>query len=136
MMASYEQLLDRAFSRLPETATRRERFEVPQVQVQREGTKTILKNFADICDRLNREAPHLMKFFVGVVGTKGAPDGPRLSLTGSFTDDVLQRAVATYVKDFVMCPSCNRPDTHLIKEERLTYLRCDACGAKHVRKNL
>ncbi|MCX8172587.1 MAG: translation initiation factor IF-2 subunit beta, partial [Archaeoglobaceae archaeon] len=28
------------------------------------------------------------------------------------------------------CKECNAPDTELIKEERVLFLRCLACGAK------
>ncbi|MEM3439613.1 MAG: hypothetical protein QXG32_01685 [Candidatus Bathyarchaeia archaeon] len=29
-----------------------------------------------------------------------------------------------------MCPICKMPDTKLLKEKRLTFLICEACGAK------
>jgi len=30
----------------------------------------------------------------------------------------------------VICPVCNRPDTQIVRERRLGFLQCDACGAR------
>jgi len=31
----------------------------------------------------------------------------------------------------VLCPECKKPDTQLKKEDRITTIKCSACGAKH-----
>jgi len=34
-------------------------------------------------------------------------------------------------KEFVVCKECGKPDTELIKQGRITLIKCLACGAKH-----
>ncbi len=36
-----------------------------------------------------------------------------------------------YVNEFVLCKECKKLDTKLIKEGRLTFINCLACGTKH-----
>ena len=36
-----------------------------------------------------------------------------------------------YAKEFVICKECGKPDTQIEKEDRLSFLHCLACGAKH-----
>ena len=132
----YNQLLDHAFAELPEDAKKRDRFEVPQMEVMNEGNKTILTNFKSIVEKLGREQKHLLKFIAGEVGTAGVPDqSGRATLTGVFSKRVIRQSVEDYVKEFVLCKTCNKPDTVIEKQGRQTILVCHACGSRHsVRK--
>ncbi len=115
---------------------RRERFEIPRVSIQREGARTILKNFSQIAKTLNRSEDHLHKYIVKSLGTAGFIDNGRLVLQGKFTESELQKEIDDYVKLYVLCRECNSPDTEFIKEERVLMLRCLACGAKHPVRNI
>ncbi|MEM3085712.1 MAG: translation initiation factor IF-2 subunit beta [Halobacteria archaeon] len=132
----YEALLDRALSRLPETALKKERFEIPAWEVTQEGNRTYLKNFAEVCQKLSREPLLLLKFMVSVIGTKGALEERRALLVGNFNTTALQGGLEAFVQEYVMCPACHRPDTRLRREDRALVLKCDACGARHGRKPL
>ncbi|MHA1236157.1 MAG: translation initiation factor IF-2 subunit beta, partial [Candidatus Hodarchaeales archaeon] len=35
-----------------------------------------------------------------------------------------------YVKDFVLCEECQKPDTKLVREGRVLIKVCEACGAR------
>ncbi len=130
-MRSYEELLERALKMLPENVVKRERFEIPKVAVQREGAKTIIKNFSAIAKTLNRSEDHLSKYLVKSLGTAGVIEGGRLVLQGKFTEDEIQRELNDYVKTYVLCKECNAPDTEFVREERILFVKCLACGAKH-----
>jgi translation initiation factor 2 subunit 2 len=131
-MKGYEELLERAFEKLADKdVVRRERFEIPRVSIQREGTRTILKNFSQIAKTLNRSEDHLYKYIVKSLGTAGFIDNGRLVLQGKFTESELQKEIDDYVKLYVLCKECNSPDTEFVKEERVMMVRCLACGAKH-----
>ncbi len=61
-MRSYEELLERALAELPKKKiVRSERFEIPRVRVQREGSRTIIKNFSQVAKIVNRSEEHLSK---------------------------------------------------------------------------
>jgi translation initiation factor 2 subunit 2 len=70
-----------------------------------------------------------MKFLLGELGTAGRPDGNRAVFQGKFTEESIGSIIEGYVDEFVICSECNRPDTHLVRSDRILMLKCDACGA-------
>jgi len=136
-MKSYEELLERALAELPKRkVVRSKRFETPRVRVQREGNRTIIKNFSHIAKVLNRSEDHLFKYLVKSMGTAGFLEAGRLVLQGKFTEDEVQREIDDYVKRYVICRECGAPDTEFIREERVLMIRCLACGAKYPARGL
>jgi translation initiation factor 2 subunit 2 len=136
-MEEYGKLLERALEVLSQRRiVRKERFEIPRVSVAKEGVRTILRNFSQIAKTLNRSEEHLYKYLVKSLGTAGMIDNGRLILQGKFTEEELQKEINEYVKAYVICRECNAPDTELIKEDRVQFMRCMACGAKQPVKNV
>jgi translation initiation factor 2 subunit 2 len=128
-MNDYLANLDRALKQLPEIKGSGERFVVPEPKLLTEGKTTVLENFASIADKLNREQEHIFKFLLRELGTAGKIDGSRAIFQKRFTSEAITELINAYVKEYVICSECGRPDTHLIKSERILTLRCDACGA-------
>ncbi len=135
-MRSYEELLERAYRLMPEKVIRRERFEIPKISVQREGNRTIIKNFSSIAKAINRNEEHIYKYLVRSLGTAGVIESGRLILQGKFTDKEIRKEIEDYVKTYVLCKECGSPDTEFVKEERILFVKCLACGAKHSVKGL
>lgn len=127
-MEDYEALLDRALGQIPDIVTEKSRFVVPIPKVFAEGRTTILDNFGDIADVLNRDTDTFLKFLLQELGTAGKIDGSRAIFQGNFPSDVIKSHIDDYVEEYVICSECRRPDTHLIKSERILVLQCDACG--------
>ncbi|MFA4934642.1 MAG: translation initiation factor IF-2 subunit beta [Candidatus Methanoperedens sp.] len=128
-MNDYLANLDRALKQLPEIKGSGERFVVPEPKLLTEGRTTVLENFAGIADKLNREPGHIFKFLLRELGTAGKIDGSRGIFQKRITSGVITELINAYVKEYVICSECGRPDTHLMKSERILTLRCDACGA-------
>ncbi len=128
-MNDYLANLERALRQIPEIKGSGERFVVPEPKLITEGKTTVLENFAVIADKLNREPAHIFKFLLRELGTAGKLDGSRAIFHGKFSSGVIAELINAYVQDYVTCSECGRPDTHLIKTERILTLRCDACGA-------
>jgi translation initiation factor 2 subunit 2 len=126
----YKELLKRARSQLPSEILEHKRFEVPKPRSFVTGMRTILINFKEMCDALNREPHHVLKFLSGEMATAATMQGSRAVFQGKFDQDTLGRLIERYVKEFVVCPICKRPDTKIVKERRLLFLICEACGAK------
>ena len=129
-MASYEEMLKKAYAGMDEPTDSGERFVMPKTKVYIEGKTTVLENFADIADTLNREQDHFMKYILGELGTAGKIDGTRAVYNGKFEPSQFEAIVQTYVNDYVICSECGRPDTRLVKDERVLMLLCEACGSK------
>ena len=104
--------------------------------MQREGNKTIIKNFSQIAKAINRSEEHLYKYIVKSMGTAGLLESGRVVLQGKFNRDEVQKEIEDYVKTYVLCKECNSPDTEFIREERVLMVRCLACGAKHPVKGI
>jgi translation initiation factor 2 subunit 2 len=130
-MKTYEELLERAKAQLPKKTKSSERFEIPKAIGRIEGNKTIITNFLQMADQLHREPKQILKYLQRELATPGSVDGKRLILGRKINSGLINDKVKRYVNDFVLCKDCKKPDTQLLKEERILMLKCAACGAKH-----
>jgi len=126
----YEKLLEKAYEKLPKVEEKSERFQIPTVETMIQGNQTIIKNFSQICETLRREPKHVLKFLTKELATPAGFDGVRATFQSRIFQRLVQRKLESYIKEYVICKECKRPDTKLIKEDRITFLRCEACGAK------
>ncbi len=130
MVESYEEMLQKAYAGIDEPTDTGERFVMPKTRVYIEGKTTVLENFADIADVLNREQDHFMKYILGELGTAGKIDGTRAVFNGKFEPSQFTAILESYGSDYVICSECGRPDTKLVKDDRVLMLLCEACGSK------
>ncbi len=131
MEYKYEDLLKKAKANLPTMTTATERFEIPKVQGHVQGNKTIISNFNQICSTLRRDPQHILKYLQRELATPAQIDGPRLILGRKLLSSLINQKIERYTNDFVICSECKKPDTKLIKEDRIYSIKCMACGAKH-----
>ena len=127
---TYEQMLDKLYKEV-KPIEKGERFEIPKVKGHIEGTKTIITNFSQICDIIRRDKQHVLKYLFKELATPGIIDGERLILNRKLSSALMNEKIESYVREFVICPECKKPDTELKKEDRVMFLHCLACGAKH-----
>jgi len=130
-MESYEQLLNEAYSKIKKPETSGERFEIPKAEGHFEGKKTIVTNFSQIISYIRRNPEHFLKFLLKELAVSGQKESERLVLNNKIPSAKINEKIQQYVKEFVICKECGKPDTELIKEDRLTFINCLACGAKH-----
>lgn len=135
-MQSYEKLLDQAFGKLPKRSESGERFQMPRASILPDGARTIITNFVEISNALRRKSDHLQKFLLKELATSGELQGNRLVVQGRFRSDVVNRKIELYAKEYVFCPDCGKPDTKFMKDDRYLFLKCEACGSKHVVKKV
>jgi translation initiation factor 2 subunit 2 len=109
----YDKLLGRLREALPETVSSQDRFKIPEPEVLYEGKTTVLRNFGDIVDAINREPSHLMAFLLKEVGTAGNQEAKRALFKGRVPVKQLEDRIKNYVDIFVLCSECGRPDTKL-----------------------
>jgi len=128
-MSDYAANLDRAFEQMPEYLTTDVRFSIPEPIVIIEGKTTVLKNFLEIADAVNRDPAHILKYLLKELGTAGKLDGSRVIVQGKFTNETIRSQIAAYANEFVICSECGRPDTELVRSDRVLMLKCTACGA-------
>ncbi len=129
-MYDYRKLLDRAIDQLPPEVLETKRFSIPKAYSVIQGNRTFIQNFREIAAKLNRDPQHLLRYLLRELGTAGNLQGNRAILQGKFTHFLINERIEDYVKKFVICPECNRPDTRIIREGRIFLLKCEACGAR------
>ena len=127
----YELMLKKAKKELPKEMVEKERFEIPLIKGHIEGNKTIILNFTQICSALQREPSLLLKYIQRELATPAIIEGGRLVLGRKISSNTVNEKITQFVKDFVICKECGKPDTKLFKEGRVLLLKCMACGAKH-----
>ncbi len=130
-METYEQLLNQAYEKVKQVKDSGERFEVPKIEGHIEGKKTILTNFMQIVSHLRRPAEHFQKFLLKELATPGQLEGERLILNNKIPSVKINQKIEEYTNEFVLCRECKKPDTEILREDRLSFLHCSACGAKH-----
>ncbi len=136
MKYDYNELLKRARAQVPEVSLKRERLELPRLFVSMVGMRTTITNFKEISDVLDRDPQHILKFLTREMATAATYHDGRAIFQGKFPRDTFERLLQRYMDSFVTCPVCKRPDTKIIKEKRLGFLVCNACGAKSAIKQL
>lgn len=132
----YEGLLKRAMEKLPKKMESEKRFVVPPVEFEFSGTKTIFKNFSTILNALRRDPHNLSKYLFKELATPGYVEGGTLVFQRKLPSSILQEKVNDYIKEFVYCKICREPDTKLVKEKRVTFIECEACGARYPVRNV
>jgi translation initiation factor 2 subunit 2 len=136
MNYNYDDLLRRACSQMPEVSLKRERLEMPRLQITTIGMRTVISNFKEVADILSRDPQHILKFLTREMATAATFSDSRAIFQGKFRRDSFERLLQRYLESFVTCPVCKRPDTKIIKEKRLSFILCNACGAKSSVKQL
>ena len=124
-------MLDDAYENVKQIDFSSGRFEIPKIEGHFEGKKTILTNFFTIASHIRRDPEHFQKFILKEVAASGYRDGDRLVLNNKVPSAKINSKIEQYVKEFVLCKECGKPDTELLKEDRINFIHCLACGAKH-----
>jgi len=127
----YENLLEKAYKEIKQINTSGERFEIPRIKGHYEGKKTILTNFSQICSHIRREQSHFLKFLLKELASSGQIEGDRIVLNNKIPSTKINDKIELYTKKFVICQECQKPDTEIRREDRISFLHCLACGAKH-----
>ncbi|MEM3113436.1 MAG: translation initiation factor IF-2 subunit beta [Candidatus Pacearchaeota archaeon] len=132
-MESYEKLLDEAYEKIKPISVSEsfERFEIPKAEVNTIGNKTYIDNYMQIASYLRREPENLCKFISKELAAFCKIEGDRLMINRKIPSLKVNEKISLYVKIYVICQECKKPDTELIKQGNFLFIHCLACGAKH-----
>ena len=127
---NYSDLLKKAREELPKSTLKADRFEVPKVQGHIQGNKTIVSNFNQIAGVLRRDPEHLLKFVLKELAAPGEIVNNGVIIGRKVSAASINEKIDKYVREFVICDSCKKPDTQLLSENKMIFIKCLACGAK------
>ncbi|MGQ0639076.1 MAG: translation initiation factor IF-2 subunit beta [Nitrososphaerota archaeon] len=112
------------------------RFELPQVDIMWQGNKTIFRNFAEFPKILRRDSDKVLQYLSKEFATPAQSAGDKAVFVGKKDPHDFTALFSRYVKEYLECPTCKSPDTRVSKSNRLTFLICEACGAKSSLKGI
>jgi translation initiation factor 2 subunit 2 len=127
----YKDMLKKARSEMPESVFESERFEIPKVTGHIQGSKTVVSNFHHIASVLGRSPEHLLKYILKELATPGKLTRNSLMFGAKVPASRINEKVRKYASEYVLCRDCGKPDTKIIKEGDLSFMKCQACGSKH-----
>ncbi|MHA1584668.1 MAG: translation initiation factor IF-2 subunit beta [Promethearchaeota archaeon] len=127
----YLELLDHAAEIIPSGFHETDRWKIPTARIEYEGKNTIIVNFKEIVENIKRDEKHLIKSILQEVGTAGGIKGNKAVLKGKQKLNTLNRLIKNYCEKYVICETCGKPDTVIVKEGRAHLLVCQACGTRH-----
>jgi translation initiation factor 2 subunit 2 len=130
----YEKLLKRIQDRVSKNKSETTRFELPLVDVMWEGQRTFLRNFSEFPKVLRRDPDKVLQYLSKEFAVPAERVGEKAIFIGKREPQDFTRLFEIYVKDYVECPTCKSPDTRIEKEKRISFLICEACGAKSTLK--
>jgi translation initiation factor 2 subunit 2 len=127
----YDQLLKKAYTKIKTSVVNTDRFEIPVVKGKVEGKNTIITNINDIASYIRRPIEHLAKFLQKELAVSGKIENSTLILKTRLNSQKVNEKIEQYVKEFVLCHECKKPDTEIIPDKGIKFKHCLACGAKY-----
>lgn len=128
--SEYEKLLKKIQDRISENKSSGSRFELPPVDIMWQGNRTFFRNFAEFPKILRRDADKVLQYLSKEFAAPAQLAGDKAVFVGKRDPHDFTALLNRYVKEYLECPSCKSPDTRVEKLNRLTFLVCEACGAK------
>jgi translation initiation factor 2 subunit 2 len=129
MEKDYEKMLEKAYENIPKEALEHARFEIPRVDSTIQGKKTFVKGITNIIKEMRRDKKHFLKYLTKETGTSVTESGQNIIINGKFGAIQLNKIVANYFSQYVICPECGKPDTKIITQQGTKLMKCEACGA-------
>ncbi|KAF8383890.1 hypothetical protein PRIPAC_73032 [Pristionchus pacificus] len=110
------------------------RYKMPKILAKVEGKgngiKTVIANMSDIAKALERPPSYPTKYFGFELGAQTNIDlkNDRYIVNGEHDANKLQEILDGFIKKFVLCPSCDNPETALRVKKNQINSKCKACG--------
>lgn len=131
LLRNYEYLLNRLYEKVPPKSGTAE-YELPEPQILRIGSQTVIRNFREIAMKLKRDPQLVARYLQKELAAAGKYDASsgQLVLNVKVSRRVINQFMQLFLKMYVRCPTCNSIDTRLVRMGRVWLLVCEACGAE------
>ncbi|HDJ89683.1 MAG TPA: translation initiation factor 2 subunit beta, partial [Thermoprotei archaeon] len=77
----------------------------------------------------------VLRYILKELAIPGSLEGSTAVLLGEKSKRAVQAVLNRFIKNYVYCPICGQPDTTLVKEKKMMFIICMACGAKSAVKS-
>jgi translation initiation factor 2 subunit 2 len=126
----YEFMLNRIIETIGDDGAQQGSFKLIEPICTRTKTKSTWVNFDSQAVALNRSHQHIIDYFMSELGCGGnLGSNNEMVLVGGFQAKNFLKMIRKYIEDYVRCKDCKGLQTVMVKEDRLTYLKCEKCRA-------
>lgn len=131
LLKDYDYLLERLYQKVPPKSGTAE-YQIPEPEILRVGSQTIIRNFRDIAMKLKRDPQLVARYLQKELAAAGKydPGSGQLVLNVKVSRKVIKQFLDRFLKMYVRCPTCGSIDTRLERRGRVWVLVCEACGAE------
>jgi translation initiation factor 2 subunit 2 len=131
LLKNYDKLLERVYQKIPPKSGTSD-LQLPETQLIRVGTQTIIKNFRDISQKLKRDPQLVSKYLLKELASAGSYEdySGQLILNVKVSRKVIEQLLDIFIKSYVKCPTCGSIDTKIEHRGKIWVLVCEACGAE------
>ena len=135
-MSKYDELLDRAFSKLPALSEEKVDFKIPPADCIIQGNKTLLKNISQMANIARRSPEEIGKYLTKELAAPVSISEQGLVINAKVQSGSLNDKIRKYFETYIICKECHKPDTHVEHTDRgYILIVCEACGARYTVKN-
>ncbi|PVU85044.1 hypothetical protein BB561_006990 [Smittium simulii] len=105
---------------------------ISKIEGKGNGIKTVIPNMSDIARSLSRPPAYPTKYFGSELGAqvKIEDKNDRYIVNGVHEADKLQNILDGFIEKFVLCGSCQNPETDLTIKDGIICRVCLACGKR------
>ena len=105
-VSDYESLLKKTEDVLSKSNVNQQRLQIPEPDIMQEGKVTIVRNFTDIVEMINRDPKHISKFLMTEFGIGVTISGKRLIINRKISADQISAKIKLYMESYVVCYEC------------------------------
>ena len=135
--SAYENLLKRLKNKtINQDKKSMSRIEMPTPDIVWLGNKTIFRNFTDFAKVMRRDPEKILLYLAKEFGSATYIANEKGIFVGKKDPSKFMALFERYMKDYVVCPACSSTDTNIERVNRLSYIICEACGAKLALKGI
>lgn len=127
-------LIDKLYSELNEINaydSKNKKLVLNRPIIKSANKRTFISNFKEICNSLNRNIDDVKTYFEKELATTVTinQDGG-LVITGMYKQNGVMKIMESYIQTYVMCKECKTYSTDIVKENRITFMKCNRCYSK------
>lgn len=121
-------LMDRVYQQLEDSKPEKTRLKLVKPVVNKMNKKTFFENFVTTCQSINRNVIDVQRFFEAELATSTSVSGDnKLVIQGMFKPKDVCTILINFIQSHVICKECKSHQTELIKEKRISYIKCNVC---------
>jgi translation initiation factor 5 len=109
------------------------RYKMTPLNIITEGAFKAITNIPQVAHDLERAPYMLVEFIKHKLGTNLSYKNDKLKYSNKLSNDLVQNALYEFIELFVLCETCNLPETNLVvkKDKNIIEFTCRACSANN-----